>query len=63
MNNEVKSGKEILAEFFATLEKVDSLDSDTVSVVIELFNDGKLSDRNIANALTQLREDQDSDKD
>ena len=63
MSSEMKSGKEILTEFFSDLEKDDSLDSDTVAAVTQLYKDGKLSDRNIANALSQLREDQDSDKD
>lgn len=63
MSNEIKSGKEILTEFFSDLEKDDSLDSNTVAAVILLYKEGKFSDRNIANALSQLREDQDSDKD
>ncbi len=63
MSNEMKSGKEILTEFFSDLEKDDSLDSNTVAAVILLYKEGKFSDRNIANALSQLREDQDSDKD
>lgn len=63
MSNEIKSGKEILTEFFSDLEKDDSLDSNTVAAVILLYKEGKFSDTNIANALSQLREDQDSDKD
>lgn len=63
MNNEIKSGKEILTEFFSGLEKDESLDSDTVAAITELFKDGKLSDKSVANALSELREEQDSDKD
>ena len=63
MNNEIKSGKEILTEFFSGLEKDESLDSDTVAAITELFKDGKLSDKSVANALRELREEQDSDKD
>ena len=63
MNNGIKSGKEILTEFFSGLETDESLDSDTVAAVTQLFNDGKLSDKSIANALSELRDAQDSDKD
>ena len=42
MSNEIKSGKEILTEFFSDLEKDDSLDSDTVAALTQLYKDCKL---------------------
>ena len=63
MNEEIKSGKEILTEFFADLENVKELDSDTVSAVLNLYEEGRLSVTNIANALSDLRQEQASDKD
>lgn len=63
MNEEIKSGNEILTEFFADLEKEKELDSDTVSAVLNLYKEGKLSVTNIANALSDLRQEQAIDKD
>lgn len=63
MNEEIKSGKEILTEFFADLENEKELDGDTVSAVLNLYKEGRLSVTNIANALSDLRQDQASDKD
>ena len=63
MNEEIKSGNEILTEFFADLENEKELDSDTVSAVLNLYKEGRLSVTNIANALSDLRQEQASDKD
>ena len=63
MNEEIKSGNEILTEFFADLENEKELDSDTVSAVLNLYKEGRLSVTNIANTLSDLRQEQASDKD
>lgn len=63
MKSDIKSGSEILQDFFENLEKDDSLDSKTVDAVVALFKAGKLSDRNISNALRELRVCAANDKD
>ena len=53
----------MLYSFFLELPKKDQLDKETVSAIIDLYNDGKLSDKNLSNALGQLREAELDDKD
>jgi hypothetical protein len=63
MKNEIKSGKEILDDFFSELPKDASLDKTIIAALVDLYNDGNLSERNIVNMLNQLREDGENDKD
>ena len=62
MSAEIKSGEEIVNEFFSGLSSAEDLDADTVSCIVDLFNSGKLSDRNITNGLADLR-NPDNDED
>ena len=62
MEKEIKSGKEILDEFFEEIKKDEKLDPDTSSAITELYEDGKLTDKNLTNALSALREDNDNGK-
>ena len=62
MSADIKSGEEILAEFFTGLSDVKGLDEDTVNCIVDLYNTGKLTDKNIANGLAELRKiDDDED--
>ena len=63
MKSGVKSGKEILDEFFQELANKDNLDKETVTTIVGLYNEEKLSDKNLSNALSQLRESEPNDKD
>lgn len=63
MSDEIKSGQEIITEFFAELENENQLDSGTVDAILELYKDGKFSATNISNALSSLRQEQASDED
>ena len=56
MNSKIKSGKEILDEFFFCLAQDESVDPAVVTAIIDLFNEGKLSDKSISNALVEMRE-------
>lgn len=56
MDNKVKSGKEVLDEFFNELSKLPNVDAEISSTLIDLYKAEKLSDVNIKNGLLKLRE-------
>lgn len=62
MADKVKSGKEILDNFFDNLEEVENVDKDIAKMLVELYQNDKLTDTNFINELQKLRE-QDDDKD
>lgn len=57
MSTEIKSGKEILDKFFEDIKSDEELDQDTVAAIVDLYESGKLSDKNLTNILSELRED------
>lgn len=57
MSTEIKSGKEILDEFFEDIKSDEKLDQDTITAIVDLYEAGKLTDRNLTNTLSELRED------
>ena len=59
MANEIKSGKEILDDFFKEVQQNKELDKDTTQRIIELYEQDSLSDKNLTNALEELRESKD----
>lgn len=62
MAEKVKSGKEILDDFFDNLKDIENVDIDIVNMLVELYNNDKLTDTNVRNELQNLRE-QDVNKD
>ncbi len=60
MSTEIKSGKEILDEFFEDMKTDKKLDQDVAAAIVDLYESGKLTDRNLTNTLSELREDKDS---
>lgn len=56
MSNKIKSGKEILDEFFSTLQQLDKVDKDIAEILIRLYQQGKLTDINLKNELQTLRD-------
>ncbi|MBU4275077.1 hypothetical protein KKE19_04690 [Patescibacteria group bacterium] len=56
MGNNVKSGKEILNDFFGNLEKIENVDKGVAETLKKLYQDGKFTDTSITNALQELRE-------
>lgn len=56
MDTQVKSGKEVLDEFFSDLPKFADVDSGIANALVELYSNDKLSDTNIKNSLLKLRE-------
>ncbi len=62
MSTEIKSGKEILDEYFEEVKADEELDQDIIVAIDNLYTSGKLTDRNLTNALSVLREDNDNGK-
>lgn len=57
MNNDVKTGKEVIEEFFAEILDIKGIDQKTVAMLIDLYKDDKLTDSNIQNALEELKQE------
>lgn len=62
MNNKVKSGKEILDDFFTNISKIQNVEKGLAESLTNLYNQGKLTDTNVKNELSNLR-DKDANKD
>lgn len=54
MNNNIKSGKEVIDEFFSEIYNVENVDKTTVDVLVSLYKKTKLTDTNIQNALDDI---------
>jgi hypothetical protein len=62
MDNQVKSGKEILDDFFGNIKSLTGVDKEIAEKIIALYKAGKLTSTNISNALVKLREENASGK-
>ena len=58
MSNELKSGKEVLNEFFAEILNIEGVDEKTVKKLVSLYSEKKLTDTNIQNAMEQLLQEE-----
>ncbi|NLD48277.1 MAG: hypothetical protein GX660_13970 [Clostridiaceae bacterium] len=56
MNQKVKSGIEILDEFFEEIKELDNVDISIAESLSQLYKQGKLTDANVKNMLQNLRE-------
>ncbi|MCC4227117.1 hypothetical protein [Zunongwangia profunda] len=56
MEEKVKSGKEILDDFFGNIDNIENVDPKVAQMLNDLYNDGKLTDTNVKNGLQTLRE-------
>jgi Glu-tRNA(Gln) amidotransferase subunit E-like FAD-binding protein len=54
MDKEIKSGKAVLDEFFSEIYNIENVDERTVDVLVSLYSEGKLSDKNIQNKLEEI---------
>jgi len=59
-DKKVKSGKEILNEFFRDITKIENVDKEIAKSLEELYEVGKLTDKNLLNALQKIRENNDN---
>ena len=57
----VKSGKEILDDFFNTITTIEGVDVTIANRLNELYTQGKLTDKNVVNELQKIRQ-QDGNK-
>ncbi|MCC9063646.1 hypothetical protein [Flavobacterium piscisymbiosum] len=55
MESKVKSGKEILDDFFKNIENIPDVDKDIAKMLADLYTQGKLTDTNVKNELPKLR--------
>lgn len=55
----VKSGKQIVDDFFNGIENLPNIDKDIAQLFAALFSQNKFSDVNIKNELQKLREKKD----
>jgi hypothetical protein len=56
MADKVKSGKEILDDFFNGIEEIENVDTDIAKMLSELYQNDKLTDTNVKNELQKLRD-------
>jgi hypothetical protein len=56
MNERVKSGKEVLDEFFKNIMEIEGVDLTLANALTELYSEDKLTDANVKNKLEELRE-------
>ncbi|HOZ14031.1 MAG TPA: hypothetical protein PK784_04535 [Tenuifilaceae bacterium] len=62
MDNKVKSGKEILDDFFKGISEIENIDVEIANSLANLYHQGKFTDVNIKNELQKLR-DKNANKD
>ncbi|GAK75642.1 hypothetical protein JCM19296_1234 [Nonlabens ulvanivorans] len=55
MSNKVKSGQEILDDFFATIESIEGVDPNISKLISDLYSEETLTEARIKNELEQLR--------
>jgi hypothetical protein len=51
----VKSGKEILDDFFKEILSIENVDKTIAESLAELYTNGKLTDKNVVNELQKIR--------
>jgi hypothetical protein len=56
MDNDVKSGKEILDDFFKDIQNIKNIDKNIAQSLSTLYEQGKFTDANVKNELQKLRE-------
>lgn len=55
MSMKVKSGQEILNDFFETIEAMKNVDPKIAQLIVQLYKGDSLTDKAIKNGLEQLR--------
>lgn len=62
MDKPIKSGKEILDDFFNDILNVPNVDKNLASEIKKMYEEGKLTNINLSNKLTSLRKEKINDK-
>lgn len=63
MTDRIRSGQEVLVEFFTEIARIEGVDQKVANIVINLYREGKLTDTNLSNELMGIRQEKTSDKD
>ena len=56
MDKKVKSGKEIIDEFFANISSLEKVDKELAESLASLYQQGKLTDTNVKNEIQKIRD-------
>lgn len=56
MDKKVKSGKEILDDFFANISSLEKVDKELAESLASLYQQGKLTDTNVKNEIQKIRD-------
>lgn len=56
MTDQIKSGQEILDEFFSHITDIEGVNQEVADTIIKLYQEGKLTNINISNELSRIRE-------
>lgn len=56
MTKQIKSGQEILDEFFSQITNIEGVDQDVAETVLKLYKEDKLTNINLSNELGKIRE-------
>lgn len=62
MDKPIKNGKEILDDFFNGILNIPNVDKKLASEIKKMYEEGKLTNTNLSNKLTSLREEKINDK-
>lgn len=58
MDKKIKSGKDVIDEFFSEIYNIENVDEKTVESLVSLYDEDKLTDKNIQNALDELLQEE-----
>ena len=58
MDKKIKSGKDVIDEFFSEIYNIDNVDEKTIESLVSLYDEDKLTDKNIQNALDELLQEE-----
>src|SRR3990167_4345285 len=61
MTEKIKSGQEILDEFFSQIINIEGVNQDVAESVLKLYKEDKLTNINLSNELEKIREKKDND--
>lgn len=56
MDNQVKSGKEILEDFFNNIQNIENVDKNLAQSLADLYKENSLTEKKVINKLQELRE-------
>lgn len=58
MKDKIKTGRDVIEDFFAEILNIPNTHNQTVQKIIDLYSAGKLTDTNLQNALDKTIEDE-----